>query len=257
MIKLAFHPEHFSKFFAHQKSKYTMSHVETGVDSQSHATSLADCIHLMPRVRRRISSSGRQLAVRNCDVSATTGCRTWGGRTPPHASDMSRAGGACSLHPLSNMQQRAGRGRSCLGCGQGGRRQWLMVTHAGTWAYVTRETGQRLHGTSTCRCTVGSWLYIICRQGHMNWIGATGVAQWHEWHIGVTVREVSEGGEGGGQEGFGTQKFVYQQWYPPDFPTGKFRLFPRWSLSSRGGGSRKGNPLSSCGVRPFQYFPGH
>mmetsp|Transcript_18544 Transcript_18544/g.32222 ORF Transcript_18544/g.32222 Transcript_18544/m.32222 type:complete len:396 (-) Transcript_18544:3036-4223(-) len=138
-----------------------MSHVETGVDSQSHATSLADCIHLMPRVRRRISSSGRQLAVRNCDVSATTGCRTWGGRTPPHASDMSRAGGACSLHPLSNMQQRAGRGRSCLGCGQGGRRQWLMVTHAGTWAYVTRETGQRLHGTSTCRCTVGSWLYII------------------------------------------------------------------------------------------------
>ena len=44
---------------------------------------------------------------------------------------------------------------------------------------------------------------------------------------------------------------------PPDFPDCKFRFLPRWSLWSGGGGgwSRGGNPPSSCGVRPFGYFP--
>ena len=47
------------------------------------------------------------------------------------------------------------------------------------------------------------------------------------------TREISEGGGGGS----GNQKIVYQKW-----PDKICRFFPRWSLSSGGGGSKGGVP---------------
>ena len=50
-----------------------------------------------------------------------------------------------------------------------------------------------------------------------------------------TARRVQrEEVEGGG--GSGTQKLCVLKMAQPDFPNGKFRVFPRWSLGSGGGG---------------------
>ena len=62
------------------------------------------------------------------------------------------------------------------------------------------------------------------------------------------------GGLGRGEAASGAQQFVEQKWLEQIFPVANFVVFPAMvTLAWRGGGYPP--PPSSCGVRPFQYFP--